>query len=1100
MVTITGTNINGEFLTGTADDDVITGLAGADRIEGLAGADQIDGGDGTDTAVYRNSGTGVQVNLTTGFGTGGDAQGDVLIRFENIDGSKFNDTLTGNAGANWLAGSFGSDVIEGGGGADLLDGGILGGADTVSYAGSSAGVTVDLIATTGAGGDAEGDEVYNFQNIIGSAHNDVLNGDNTGNILTGGGGNDTLTGRGGNNTLIGGSGDDTAVFAGNRADATITNTGGIYTVVTADGTHTVQGVEFLRFDDETVTIDATLPAKDINAPTISVIGVFEADENSLANAVIGTVAADDTAVGGTGTPGIAKFEITTGNESGFFAIDNVGKITLTTLGAATTSAANDFEIEPNTFRLSVVATDLDDNKSNTLDVVISVKDDPNDNDIRVTTFTDVVDANDGVTSLREAIDEANASGGQKVVELGAGTYTLSAGSLSITGDVVLRGAGSSLTTINDVQESYRTLNVFRDAVFNLDDVTLTGPGSFVSVGTVGSIIASYELELGESFNVEGGGALTNLGGTVSITNSVIQHFGDVAPQEYRPGKSGGFAPTLHGGALFNAAGSMDIIGSTFIGNKATHGGAIYAFGGSVSIDSSQFDSNLVNGRYQSYDAPKDQPRLDRYDFGSGAVIYSGGNARVNIFADKSGSGTSTNFSNNIAEDGSTVSLIEGNGGVFLESTSSVDGNANTTLAGVVTDTPFPLAASASSALSAALNVEAPAAAFALEAPSAAGGPALLTLLSGLDLSLANLDLALVANAILSQSSSEVVVQLAGHRLVLSGDGLAYSGDPLSLFATSPDAAIAAALGTITGITVTNADGTATVATVTGLSTSFQSVVTGLAKPKADGTYAEYTDTLGVPLSQNGGAQDDTLTGTASVDFLSGLSGNDMLTGAGGNDDLDGGADQDTAAYTGARSDYVVFTASTGKTIVVDIVGARDGKDNLQNVENIKFGTETVTLANALVEPADADNSAFQVYRFYNTQTGSHFFTTSLAERNSVIENLDPLSFEGNSFDSNATEANGTAVFRFFNFANSAHFYTANAGEAAGLRQDSNFRDEGISYYASDDASNGGTELFRFFNTLNGTHFYTVSATERDNIISTLGHYNYEGTAFYVDVA
>jgi serralysin len=196
----------------------------------------------------------------------------------------------------------------------------------------------------------------------------------------------------------------------------------------------------------------------------------------------------------------------------------------------------------------------------------------------------------------------------------------------------------------------------------------------------------------------------------------------------------------------------------------------------------------------------------------------------------------------------------------------------------------------------------------------------------------------------------------------------------------------------------------------------------------------------------------------------------------------------------------VFTASTGKILVVDIVTSRDGKDSLQGVENIRFGTETLTLANALVEPTDADNSAFQAYRFYNAETGSHFFTTSIAERNSVIETLDVLSYEGNAFDSNVTEANGTAVFRFFNTGNGVHFYTAAADEAASLRLNAGFLDEGISYYASTDASNGGTALFRFYNTQNDSHFYTVSEAERDNIISTIGHYNYEGVAFYVDAA
>jgi serralysin len=243
-----------------------------------------------------------------------------------------------------------------------------------------------------------------------------------------------------------------------------------------------------------------------------------------------------------------------------------------------------------------------------------------------------------------------------------------------------------------------------------------------------------------------------------------------------------------------------------------------------------------------------------------------------------------------------------------------------------------------------------------------------------------------------------------------------------------------------------------------------------------------------------------MVGTEADDILIGGILNNTITGLSGNDSLDGGAGQDTATYAGSRTDYVVFTASTGKTLVVDTVAGRDGKDNLQNIEDIRFGVDIVTLAIALVEPTDADNSAFQAYRFYNTQTGSHFFTTSIAERNSVIEKLDGLSYEGNAFDSNVTEANGTAVFRFLNTTNGVHFYTAAADEAASLRLNAGFRDEGISYYASNDASNGGTALFRFYNTQNNSHFYTVSEAERDSIINTIGHYKYENVAFYVDAA
>lgn len=245
----------------------------------------------------------------------------------------------------------------------------------------------------------------------------------------------------------------------------------------------------------------------------------------------------------------------------------------------------------------------------------------------------------------------------------------------------------------------------------------------------------------------------------------------------------------------------------------------------------------------------------------------------------------------------------------------------------------------------------------------------------------------------------------------------------------------------------------------------------------------------------------TIANGVVIENAIGGSGDDSITGNSANNAINGGGGTDSVIYTGDQSGYLVFTGSQGQTMVVDLTAGRDGKDSLTNVENLTFNGQSVSVSTAAVEPADADGSAYQVYRFYNTETGSHFFTTSLAERNSVIENLDGLSYEGNAFDSNVTDVNGTAVFRFYNTSNGVHFYTVSADEAASIRQNlSNFQDEGIAYYASADDSNGGTALFRFFNTSNGSHFFTVSETERDNIIATLGHYNYEGVAFYVDLA
>jgi Ca2+-binding RTX toxin-like protein len=113
-------------LAGEAGDDVLRGGHGDDVLRGGAGADLLDGGGNSninDTAMYNEGNIGVVVDLSTGTGSGGNAQGDVLVSIENLTGSRGNDSLTGNAGGNTLAGDIGDDVLRGGAGQDVLRGG-----------------------------------------------------------------------------------------------------------------------------------------------------------------------------------------------------------------------------------------------------------------------------------------------------------------------------------------------------------------------------------------------------------------------------------------------------------------------------------------------------------------------------------------------------------------------------------------------------------------------------------------------------------------------------------------------------------------------------------------------------------------------------------------------------------------------------------------------------------------------------------------------------------------------------------------------------------------------------------------------------------------
>ena len=118
-------------LSGGAGNDTLHGMGAADVLSGDAGNDLLDGGDGLDTASYALAAAAVTVNLNLlGAQNTGGAGSDSLSSIENLLGGKFNDRLSGDAGANRIDGGAGNDVLSGGGSQDVLLGGL--GRDTLS--------------------------------------------------------------------------------------------------------------------------------------------------------------------------------------------------------------------------------------------------------------------------------------------------------------------------------------------------------------------------------------------------------------------------------------------------------------------------------------------------------------------------------------------------------------------------------------------------------------------------------------------------------------------------------------------------------------------------------------------------------------------------------------------------------------------------------------------------------------------------------------------------------------------------------------------------------------------------------------------------------
>lgn len=93
---------------------------------------------------------------------------------------------------------------------------------------------------------------------------------------------------------------------------------------------------------------------------------------------------------------------------------------------------------------------------------------------------------------------------------------------------------------------------------------------------------------------------------------------------------------------------------------------------------------------------------------------------------------------------------------------------------------------------------------------------------------------------------------------------------------------------------------------------------------------------------------------------------------------------------------------------------------------------------------------------------------------------------------------GIQVYRFAKVDSGQYFYTGNINERNQIISTlSNFRYEGSVFYAQDNLVWDYNPVYRFANLLNGGYFYTSSAAERDTVLSDYPAYRYEGASFFV---
>ncbi|WP_157559382.1 hypothetical protein [Hydrogenophaga crassostreae] len=89
------------------------------------------------------------------------------------------------------------------------------------------------------------------------------------------------------------------------------------------------------------------------------------------------------------------------------------------------------------------------------------------------------------------------------------------------------------------------------------------------------------------------------------------------------------------------------------------------------------------------------------------------------------------------------------------------------------------------------------------------------------------------------------------------------------------------------------------------------------------------------------------------------------------------------------------------------------------------------------------------------------------------------------------------IYRFFNTATNAHFFTASTEERDHIRANLPiFQFEGIAFYANLAPARGLSPVYRFYNTQTGVHLFTISESEKTNIQKNIPQFLYEGIAYY----
>lgn len=226
--------------------------------------------------------------------------------------------------------------------------------------------------------------------------------------------------------------------------------------------------------------------------------------------------------------------------------------------------------------------------------------------------------NNGVCTLRAAIQEANALAGTDTIILQANTtYILTRpgidnnalnGDLDIMQNVSIIGAGAGSTIVdgNGSGTNERVFDIpFSNASVIIANMTITNGEAFLVLGgginNVGKLTLNNVIISSNTSPSNTGGGIWN-SGALTLTNSTVS--GNTAYYAAGLGNSGSMTvinSTISGNTAFNSgggvsnSGALTLLNSTISGNHSNQeGGGLYAISGSVDLFNITIASNIAD--------------------------------------------------------------------------------------------------------------------------------------------------------------------------------------------------------------------------------------------------------------------------------------------------------------------------------------------------------------------------------------------------------------------------------------------------------------------------------------------------------------------------